>query len=120
MAASPVNIARMCEIEKQFKAAGRDTVWIATTDCNDNTIAGVPAGRVTEIDARGAAFALLRGTHREATDQEIAACKAEAKAREENLKEREQASKQQYALPPDLADLVKTLATQQAKNQKEK
>lgn len=115
--ASPLNIAQVAKRRKELQDKyGDKSIWLVTNDSPDNQLAGVPAGRVSDAAANAAAFAIARGTHRIAEDHEVAAFHASLKTRTEDLTAREHASRQMYALPPELADLVKAAATRGKKD----
>lgn len=68
---------------------------------------GTTAGQISECDRETAARLIFAGTHRQATDAEVEQYKAaQAETRKAILKA-EYERKQQFALPEDVANLIK-------------
>lgn len=109
--ASPVSIPAVAKKRNELRDKyGDKSIWLITTDSPDNKVAGIPDGVVSDATAYTASFAIMRGTHREATDSEVAKFKADLATRDERLKQITHDSRQMYALPAELSDLVKALA----------
>ena len=71
-------------------------------------------GVVSEVDREGTARALANQTHRLSTDAEVEQYRADQKNQRDSIAKYEHDRKQEYALPPEIRELLKTVATREA------
>jgi phage-related protein len=105
------------ETEAEIKAKVGSPLFVCSLDSRK---LGTIGGRIFEVDTRRAALDIVNGTHRVASEQEIAQYKEELESRRQAIHNEEYQRKQQFALPPELAGLVELALAKTKPSAKEK
>ncbi len=106
------------EYWQRVLAIAADLPDIVTVIAEADSRTGAVGGAMCEVDKKTAAQLIFARSHRIATDQEIVAYEA-AQAKERiRLTEVEYKKKQQYAMPPEMANIVALAAEGLRESQK--
>jgi hypothetical protein len=106
-----MNIYEYWQGVRQVAATLPETVYIVSVD---NQVRGTSAGMVCACTREVAARRIFEGTHRLAAEEEIAAYLASEDAERRRIVEEEYRRKQQFALPSELAELVRLAVEQRS------